>query len=121
MSITLNSDIEKSLIQLGYEITHEEKGGSSWEAKKLVTHENDHYMVVVTNNVVYRHHQFMEEFILAFTIENSLREVEVRCTYQSEEHLLAVAKDIKHHISKYVAAISDIPEDVESLVLPVEI
>jgi hypothetical protein len=112
MSITVNSDIEISLAERGYEIIQEQKEGSTWRAVKRVDYAESNYKVVVTNNIVVRNGCFMEEYILSFTIENFLREVEVRCTYLKAEHLLAVVDNILYHISKYVAAISDIPEDV---------
>lgn len=112
MSITVNSDIEISLAERGYEIIQEQKEGSTWRAIKQVVYAESNYKVVVTNNIVVRNGCFMEEYILSFTIENFLREVEVRCTYLKAEHLLTVVDNILYHISKYVAAISDIPEDV---------
>jgi len=112
MSITVNSDIEISLAERGYEIIQEQKEGSTWRAVKRVDYGESNYKVVATNNVVVRNGCFMEEYILSFTVENFMREVEVRCTYLSAEHLLTVVDNILYHISKYVTAISDIPEDV---------
>ena len=112
MSITVNSDIEISLTERGYEVIQEQKEGSNWRAIKRISYAEEDYKVVVTNNIVIRQGCYMEEFILAFTIGNFLREVEVRCTYLSAEHLLTVVDNILYHISKYVTAISDIPEDV---------
>ena len=112
MSFTVNSDAEIEVAKRGWEIIQEQKEGSTWKAIKHVEYSGVVYKTVVINNVVVRDGCFTEDFILAFTIENFMREVEVRCTYLKAEHLLAVVDNILYHISKYVAAISDIPEDV---------
>ena len=113
MSITVNSDIEISLAERGYEIIQEQKEGSTWRAIKQVVYAESNYKVVATNNVVVRDGCFMEEYILSFTIENFLREVEVRCTYLKLQDLLSTMDSIVDHISKYVVAIADIPEDTK--------
>ena len=112
MSFTVNSDAEIEVAKRGWEIIQEQKEGSTWKAIKHVEYSGVVYKTVVINNVVVRDGCFTEDFILAFTIENFMREVEVRCTYLKAEHLLTVVDNILYHISKYVAAISDIPEDV---------
>ena len=113
MSITVNSDIEISLAERGYEIIQEQKEGSTWRAIKQVVYAESNYKVVATNNVVVRDGCFMEEYILSFTIENFPREVEVRCTYLKLQDLLSTMDSIAGHISKYVVAIADIPEDTK--------
>ena len=113
MSITVNSDIEISLAERGYEIIQEQKEGSTWRAIKRVVYAESNYKVVATNNVVVRDGCFTEDFILAFTIENFPREVEVRCTYLKLQDLLSTMDSIVDHISKYVVAIADIPEDTK--------
>ena len=113
MSITVNSDIEISLAERGYEIIQEQKEGSTWRAIKQVVYAESNYKVVVSNNIVVRNGCFMEEYILSFTIENFLREVEVRCTYLKLQDLLSTMDSIVDHISKYVVAIADIPEDTK--------
>lgn len=113
MSFTVNSDAEIEVAKRGWEIIQEQKEGSTWKAIKHVEYSGAVYKTVVINNVVVRDGCFTEDFILAFIIENFPREVEVRCTYLSAEHLLTVVDNILYHISKYVTAISDIPEDAQ--------
>ena len=113
MSFTVNSDAEIEVAKRGWEIIQDQKEGSTWKAIKHVEYSGVVYKTVVINNVVVRDGCFTEDFILAFTIENFPREVEVRCTYLKAEHLLTVVDNILYHISKYVAAISDIPEDAQ--------
>ena len=112
MSFTVNSDAEIEIAKRGWEIIQEQKEGSTWKAIKHVEYSGVVYKTVVINNVVVRDGCFTEDFILAFIIENFMREVVVRCTYLKAEHLLTVVDNILYHISKYVTAISDIPEDV---------
>lgn len=113
MSFTVNSDAEIEVAKRGWEIIQEQKEGSTWRAIKQVVYAESNYKVVATNNVVVRDGCFMEEYILSFTIENFLREVEVRCTYLKLQDLLSTLDSIVGHISKYVVAIADIPEDTK--------
>ncbi len=113
MSFTVNSDAEIEVAKRGWEIIQEQKEGSTWKAIKQFVYAESNYKVVVTNNVVVRDGCFTEDFILAFIIENFPREVEVRYTYLKLQDLLSTMDNIVDHISKYVVAIADIPEDTK--------